>query len=228
MLALGKLAAVCCEDEREVGVFRPRRTDGFLYEHLARGIRYVVFSADDVRYLRFAIVHDDRKMEQRLTERLCDNEILELSRVERDVSADHVGPAHSFVGIAESHDLYLSTALFLRLARHVCGIFFNGHLEISRMVGDTVALAVLLTGAYPEPIETVADVFLVLGFRALAVRIFYAEEETSAVLPRVEVAYERCAGAPDVEGPRRRRSESSDNCRHRSEEDTSELQSHVN
>ena len=88
-----------------MGVYGRRSAKSLLDEYLTRRIRYMVVSADDVRYAHEVVVEDYGEVEYRLGERFGDDEVPELGGIEFDISADDVMEADFLVRIAEADDV---------------------------------------------------------------------------------------------------------------------------
>ena len=82
----------------------------------------MVLAADDMRHAHFVVVHDDSKVKERLINGSRDNEIFEISGVERDFTADEVAKRHARVRIFESYNFFVGVVgtrlRFVRVTTH--------------------------------------------------------------------------------------------------------------
>ena len=170
-----------------------------LNQDLTRGVRQVVLAADHVRDAHVAVVHRDRKGVERAPVRACDDEVVERRERESDVAANDVlDDDLALVG-----DLDADRALVLVSVPALEQLVDGGS-----MLGRTLRLAVrALVPVEPEPRERVDDLLDVLRRRALAVGVLDAQHERPARAAGEQPVVEGGAGAPDVEGARRRRCE---------------------
>jgi len=185
---------------------RSRVPEGFLDQDLARRIGDVLLPADDVGYLHFCIINDDREMIEWVVYAACYRKIAELGRIKGDIAAHDVGKGDAYIWIAQSHDGDLGTRLALALFfGNICLVFLEERIDSSLVPLAALGLAEKFVPREAEPLYTFDDIVLVLARTALSIGVFAPENDGAAVFSRKKIIDERHSCRTDVAVARRAR-----------------------
>ena len=199
---LGELLAVGPVDVAEVRVRGRLRAERLEDADLLRRVRDVVLAADDVRDPVEPVLDGRGEVVGRTPVGPDRDEVLELLARDFDVPADEILPGgRAFVGHADPD----------RALVFVGRPFGDEPLRLLPAPLHAVELVRdLSVPVEPEPAERLHDLLRGLGHLAARVRVLDPQAELAALVAGIEPVEERRVDSPDVQEPRRARSEADD------------------
>ena len=224
-MALGELLAVRAVEQGHVGVERRLLPHRLQDQQLLGGVGVVVGAADDVGDAHVEVVDHDGEVVERRAVGARDHEVVLERVLERALAADDVADHdRAVVGDAQAHRA-LPLVLAAEAAVAVLGVpgldlvaaggRAVGEPVVDQLLHDLgVAVAALglehglLVPVELEPAQGVEDLLDVLGGRALAVGVLDPEQGPAAAAAGEEPVVQCRPRTPDVQGARRRGSES--------------------
>ena len=125
----------------------------FLNKYLPRSVGYVILAANDVRNAFFAIIHNNRKIVQRVIDSSGNYKIAKLLRIEGDLASYDIGKCDRAARVPKAYDIDLFPRLFLALlARDVRLIRVYQSFECGRMGTEQFSITIELVPRKAEPV----------------------------------------------------------------------------
>src|SRR3989338_5963607 len=110
-----------------MSINRPRESQSFLNQDVARSVRDMIFSADDMCQPSLRIINYHRQMINRVINISSDNEVFELGSIEFYGAANQIVKSHFFVGVFKTDHFPI---LPFRLVRNISLAVINELMEI--------------------------------------------------------------------------------------------------